>query len=183
MKSLDFSNLTNKSIREWMSSMGEEETVKFLQTHWLDKIPSAVTEETIRFVMKDKTLDARGLFSSPIATKLYQTFNRDEAMIAFLNKVMTSIDVLQVYINLTKTGVNFKLRTFEDAYFQFYFAGSPKYPGTQKLSFKMMKRKKLVSSEVPLTLDDAIVTCAKDNQQIADWLKELKELRALKGGG
>jgi len=191
-ESLDFENLTNRGIRDWMREMGEEETVEFLRTNWLDKIPSAVTEETIRFVMKDKSLDARGLFSAPLATKIYQTFNKDESMIAFLNKVMTSIDVLQVYINLSKTDVKFRVCTFEDAFFQFYFAGSPKYPGTAKLSFKMMKKKKMAIDSIPITLDEAInhcdeksreiSGCAKDHQQLAAWLKELKELRAMRDG-
>jgi len=189
-KSLDFENLTNKGIREWMREMGEEETVSFLRVNWLDKIPSAVTEETIRYVMKDKSLDARGLFSAPLATKIYQTFNKDESMIAFLNKVMTSIDVLQVYINLSKSDAKFRVCTFEDAFFQFYFSGSPKYPGTSKLSFKMMKKKKLAVDSIPLTLDEAIDHCcekskeisssSRDHQQLAAWLKELKELRALR---
>ena len=78
-----------------------------------------------------------GIIISPLGYYLTDVLNNDDEFSDILNYAAKQIEAIQVYTDLKKNSVSFKIKKFEEQDFVWYYNANIGDPSLKKISFKM----------------------------------------------
>ena len=124
-------NLSLKSVKAYTDSKTNDELISELQPFW----------KILNMKLTDKILQADDklrLVISPLGESIWKILNADKEIKESLTRVARQVTLIQVNVDVRKSGITFQNNYFKDAEFEFGWAG---YAAGNKLGFKMKVKK------------------------------------------
>jgi len=120
-------NVNLKTLKAYTDSKTNAELITELKPFW----------KTLNMKLEDKTLqgaDKLRLVISPLGESIWKILNADKEIKESLTRVARQVTLIQVNVDVRKSGITFQNNYFKDAEFEFGWAG---YAAGNKLGFKM----------------------------------------------
>lgn len=125
-------NITVAAVQEFVDKFEDQEDLVAALEPWWKFIGTKLEDKTKR------GNDRLRLVISPLGGSIFNILNADKEMKESLTRVAKQVTLIQVNVDVKKSGINFKNNYFKNSTFKFGWAG---YAGKNKLGFKMEKKK------------------------------------------
>lgn len=125
-------NITVTTVQEFVDKFEDQEDLVAALEPWWKFIGTKLEDRTKR------GNDRLRLVISPLGGSIFNILNADEEMKESLTRVAKQVTLIQVNVDVKKSGISFKNNYFKNSTFKFAWAG---YAGKNKLGFNMEKKK------------------------------------------
>ena len=125
-------NITVAAVQEFVDKFEDQEDLVAALEPWWKFIGTKLEDRTKR------GNDRLRLVISPLGGSIFNILNADEEMKESLTRVAKQVTLIQVNVDVKKSGISFKNNYFKNSTFKFDWAG---YAGKNKLGFKMENKK------------------------------------------
>ena len=119
--------LSLSSLKSFTDVRSNNELIKILDPFW--KVLNMNLTEGVK-----QGPDKLRLIISPLGESIHKILNNDKEIKESLIRIARQVTLIQVNVDVKKTGISFQYNYFRDAVFEFGWAG---YAAGNKLGFKM----------------------------------------------
>jgi len=133
---------------DWDTNLDPKKNAKFHLLKLYDVIGRKIKAEEARKLfaitrgLDPKTRGSRlmGYISAPLGYHIVDIVNQLPEFNNFLNDALRSIQIIQIYINITKRQISYKIKDFKESNFKWKYSGSAPNPKVKKIGFELKKK-------------------------------------------